>query len=171
MSTELRAAGRRRVEPDPALRLRMQRLLGGASLEPEAMPPCAVLVVRSLGDPLPGRLRPGPADVLPSREWERAVRGALAERYRQAARPARGVVPAGAAAVLFADQAELLAAFARDACAGVAGARWWWAALARGLGGGVEALVRLWLREPHHVPAAVEHLAAWGEAGRVMAAL
>ncbi|HYH82811.1 MAG TPA: hypothetical protein VEX86_23660 [Longimicrobium sp.] len=170
MSTVARGA-RRRAPADPALRLRLQRMLGGAELEPEAMPPSAVLVVRALGDPLPRRLRAGGREARASAEWARAVRGALADRLHAAARPSRGVLPADAEAVLFADQAELLAAFARDACAGVAGARWWWNTLARGLGAPADALATLWLREPRHVPAALEHLAGWGEAGRVAASL
>jgi hypothetical protein len=149
----------------------MQRMLGAAQIEPEAMPPAAILVVRALGDPLPGRMRAEGRDAHASAEWARACRGALSDRLHGAARPSRGVLPADAPAVLFADQAELLASFARDACAGVAGARWWWATVARGLGGSIDALVALWLRDPRHVPAAVEHLAGWGEAERVMAAL
>jgi hypothetical protein len=164
-------APRRRAPADPALRLRLQRMLGAAQIEPEAMPPAAILVVRALGDPLPGRMRAEGRDAHAAAEWARACRGALSDRLHGAARPSRGVLPADAPAVLFADQAELLASFARDACAGVAGARWWWTTVARGLGGSIDALVALWLRDPRHVPAAVEHLAGWGEAERVMAAL
>jgi hypothetical protein len=164
-------APRRRAPADPALRLRLQRMLGAAQIEPESMPSAAILVVRTLGDPLPGRMRAEGRDAHASAEWARACRGALSGQLHGAARPSRGVLPADAPAVLFADQAELLAAFARDACAGVAGARWWWTTVARGLGVSIDALVALWLRDPRHVPAAVEHLAGWGEAERVMAAL
>jgi hypothetical protein len=146
-------------------------MLGAAQIEPEAMPPAAILVVRALGDPLPGRMRAEGRDAHATAEWARACRGALSGHLHGAARPSRGMLPADAPAVLFADQAELLAAFARDACAGVAGARWWWTTVARGLGGSIDALVALWLRDSRHVPAAVEHLAGWGEAERVMAAL
>lgn len=170
MSTLARTP-RRRAPADPALRLRLQRMLGAAQIEPEAMPPAAILVVRALDDPLPGRMRAAGRDAQAAAEWARACRGALSDRLHGAARPSAGVIPADAPAVLFADQAELLAAFARDACAGVAGARWWWATVARGLGGSIDALVALWLRDPRHVPAAVEHLAGWGQAERVMAAL
>lgn len=166
---------RRPAAPRPAdvsTRLRVERLLGAASLEPEGLPPSAILVVRSLADPLPGHIGEGRLEVRAPPEWERAVRGALAERLRAAARPVNGVVAPGAPAVLFADQAELLAAFARDAASGAAAGRWWWAALLRGLGGATLAgLVALWAREARHVPAAVEHLAAWGEAARVMSAI
>jgi hypothetical protein len=152
-------------------RLRVRRLLDAAALEPPGLSPAAVLVVRSLADPLPGRVAPRPGDVRAPPEWERAVRAALAERWRGAARPARGPVPAGAEAVYFADAAEMIAAFARDAVAGEA-ARWWWRALLKGLPGGpVEALAALWAREARYVPAALEHLAATRDAARVVAAL
>jgi hypothetical protein len=157
---------------DAATRLRVQRLLAAAPLEPDGLPPAAVLVVRSLRDPLPGRLHARRASLRAPPEWERAVRGALADRLRGAARPVRGTVTEGAGAVLFADQAELLAAFARDAAAGAAARRWWWAALLRGLpGGDIARLVALCVREARYVPAALAHLSAWGEAERVLAAL
>jgi hypothetical protein len=167
-----RASAAGRGGTDLATRLRVQRLLAGASLEPDDLPPSAILLVRSLPDPLPGRLRPHRAAVRAPPDWERAVRGALAERLRAAARPVHGVVPADAGSVLFADQAESLAAFARDAAAGVAARCWWWAALLRGLpGGDLARLAALWTRDARYVPAALEHLALWGEAERVLAAL
>jgi hypothetical protein len=156
----------------PAARLGVRRLLAAASLEPPGLAPAAILLVRSVSDPLPGRLRPHAAALRAPPEWEAAVRATLAERLRAAARPARGAVPETAAAVLFADQAEVLAAFARDAAAGVARTRWWWAALLRGLPEGESArLTALWARDARYVPAALEHLVAWGAAERVAAAL
>ncbi|WP_420129119.1 hypothetical protein, partial [Longimicrobium sp.] len=91
--------------------------------------------------------------------------------WRGAARPLRGPVPAGAEAVWFADTAELIAAFARDAVGGSV-ARWWWQALLKGLPGGpLASLAALWSREARHVPAALEHLSAGGEGVRIVAAL
>lgn len=158
-----------RAPAGPARRAQVKRLLDAAELEPPGLPPASVLVVRSLS--APGRLAPRAGDVRPPAEWERAVRAALTERWRGAARPLRGPVPAGAQAVWFADTAEMIAAFARDAVGGGV-ARWWWQALLRGLPGGpLAALAALWSREARHVPAALEHLAAAGEAARVAAAL
>lgn len=158
-----------RAPAGAARRAQVKRLLDGAELEPPGLPPSSVLVVRSLS--APGHLVPRPGAVRPPPEWERAVRAALAERWRGAARPLRGPVPAGAEAVWFADTAELIAAFARDAVGGSV-ARWWWQALLKGLPGGpLAALAALWSREARHVPAALEHLAAGGEAVRIVAAL
>src|SRR5687767_12315315 len=84
---------------------------------------------------------------------------------------ALGAVPASAEAVFFADPAEMIAVFARDACAGGL-ARWWWRALLRGLPDGpLAALTAVWSREARHVPAAVQWLAASGGLSPVAAAL
>ena len=158
-----------RTPAGTAAQLRVRRLLAAAELEPPGLPPASVLVVRSLA--APGRVAPRPGEVRPPPEWERAVRAALAERWRGAARPLRAPVPAAADAVWFADTAEMIAAFARDARAGSV-ARWWWQALLKGLPGGpVAAMTALWTREARHVPAALEHLAAAGDAARIVAAL
>jgi hypothetical protein len=139
-----------------------RRLVGAASLRPHELPPAALLCVRRLADPLPGRLSLDPGALLPEPEWERAVAGALAGEVRRAARPARGAVPAGATAVLFADRAELLAALARDWLSGELGSRWWWRMLLR-CGVPVEVEVpRLWQDEPASVPASLEALSANG---------
>lgn len=172
MSTALRRARAADRRPaDVGTRLRVERLVSHAALEPDGLPPSAILVVRSLADPLPGRVSTQAPGVRAPAEWERAVRGALGDHLRQAARPARGVLPDGAPAVLFADTAEMIAVFARDAAAGAAAGRWWWTALLRGLAGSIAPVAALWTREARHVPAALEHLAAWGQAERVLSSL
>ena len=74
-----------------ALGSHVSRWLGTLSLEPWGMPPAAVLVVRRLGDPAPGRIAAHPAAARASSDWERAARTALTECYRNAARPASGL--------------------------------------------------------------------------------
>lgn len=160
----MRAAG-------PEARLAVRRALAGAEVEPAGLPPSSLLVLRSLADPLPGRLSARPETMRPPPEWEAALRASLSERWRHAARPGRGPVPAGANAVYFADPAEMLAAFARDACGGGIEA-WWWRALAKGLpGGALQALSALWRREARHVPAAIALLASTGDVYRVFSSL
>ncbi|HEU0300490.1 MAG TPA: hypothetical protein VFR37_13565, partial [Longimicrobium sp.] len=83
-----------RAPAGPGARLRVQRLLDAAELEPPGLPPASVLVVRTLADPLPGRMAPRPGQAHVPAEWEAAVRAALAGRWRGAARPLRGPVPA-----------------------------------------------------------------------------
>jgi hypothetical protein len=159
----------------PGLRGRLTRLLESADLYPAELPPAAVLIVRRLRDPLPGRLaaRPGALAVEPA--WERAVRGALGELLRGAARPARQPVPAGAAAVVFDDEAEMLACLARDVALGRAAEHWWWrfggpagGTVARSGGWSVAAVLAA---EPRLVPAVLAILAAAGDVALVLRAV
>ena len=133
-------------ETGPAVRRAVVRQLEGAEIAPAGLPPSAVLIVRRLADPLPGRLRRRAHLPRPHPAWERAARGRLEELLRTAARPGRETVPAGAAAVLFSDRAELLATLATDLVAGRHRERWWWRAVLRDrpevAGGGLAALLR-----------------------------
>jgi hypothetical protein len=157
------AVGRLRIRSrggdDLRLRLRVDRVLGGAEILPGRLPQAAILVVRSLTDPLPGRLDPRAA--APSQDWERAVAAALDDRVARAARPASGVVPADADAVVFADRADLLACLARDWCAGALGTRWWWRTLTLAE---PPEVFRAFAHTPEAVPAAIERLARTGAA-------
>jgi len=152
-------------------RLRLESLLSGAELRPSGLPPSAVLCVRRVADPLPGTLRLDTGDARPPPEWERAFVARLERALRDAARPAREAVPAAADAVLFADRSELLACLARDARDGTMWTRWWWRDLDPGLTARADPVVDAWLETPEHVPAALEVLAARGEAVRVVGAL
>ena len=152
-------------------RLRLESLLSGAELRPSGLPPSAVLCVRRVADPLPGALRLDTVDARPPPEWERAFVARLERALRGAARPAREAVPAAADAVLFADRSELLACLARDARDGTMWTRWWWRDLDPGLTARADPVVDAWLETPEHVPAALEVLAARGEAVRVVGAL
>lgn len=144
-------------------RLRLEHRLAGADLRPAGMPSAAVLCVRELADPLPGGLGvDGPA--ADARPWEEACRARLGRILRGAARPAHEPVPAGAEAVLFSDQAELLACLARDSVAGVAWTHWWWRRARARAGAGRDPAVQAWLEAPAHGPAALELLAARGDA-------
>jgi len=153
-----------------ALRLRVARELQGADLTPPALPPAAVLVVRQLTDPLPGRF--GGDRLRPPTEWERAVRDTLAGAARTAARPdERGRLPAAADAVLFTDESELLACLFADRVRGQFVARWWWKSILRRLGLPAEAAqdagtsLEPFLRvRPRELPAAIARLVDWGDA-------
>jgi hypothetical protein len=169
----LRSAG----ADSPALRLRAARQLQAAALAPPGLPPAAVLVVRRLADPMPGRF--GGSRLRPHPEWERAVRDELAALARAAARPdGYGRLPPDAPAVLFGDEAELIACLLGDRARGVMFGHWWWRsvlprlalprALARDAGRDPAPVL---CARPREVPAAVSLLARWGQAGRVAAAL
>ena len=129
-------------------------------LQPPAMPPAAILCVRTLRDPLPRALDLRSRQTPRATRWEAAVRAALGDALRRAGRPARDAMPASADAVLFADRAELLACAARDACRREE--RWWWKHL---LDDAVtpSSVAREWQRTPEAIPAAAELLVARGE--------
>jgi len=143
-----------------------------AALESSHLAPSATLFLRRLRDPLPRRLLASPYSLMPSPAWETALRDVLDRCAHDAARPALGPVPSNANAVLFTDQAELLACLARDLVSGDATRLWWWTALRRSLpSGSLEALVTAWCRHAEAVPAAMEILARQNIAAPVINAI
>jgi hypothetical protein len=162
-------ARRRYPEGDLAVKLRVSHLVESVDFEPRDMPPAAILIVRRFPDPMPRRLRGDASALIPSPVWERAARSALGEIARQAARPAHAAVPSNANAVLFQDQAELLACLSRDLLNGEAGLLWWWRALLRSLPHAASSsLVEAWRRDIRYVPSVLAHLSAHGEAARTV---
>ncbi|HEX8501943.1 MAG TPA: hypothetical protein VF659_15275 [Pyrinomonadaceae bacterium] len=146
-----------------ALRLRLERTLAHANLHPAWLPASAILCVRKLrGESAAASLAPyGRGGASP--EWEREIAARLEALARRAARPAREVVAAGAEAVIFDDQAELLACLVSDWCGGgVETTRWWWQSLF-GVREVSAALMPALLSSPEHVPAALEHLSRAGK--------
>lgn len=141
-----------------ALRLRLGTALATADLLPVGMSPSEVLCVRTLRDPRPGVLRLDRTHGAADRVWQRGVAGALDAARGRAARPACGAVPAGADAVVFADEAELLACLGADWLAGVLATRWWWRSLLVD-GASGSAVCDAWLTRPRQAPAALELLA------------
>lgn len=161
-----------------ATRLRVGRLLESASVRPPGLPPSAVLIVQYMADPLPGRLASGRHALSADTAWQRAAQRELEERFRHAAQPARGTIPANAIAVRFADESELMACLARDICRGLAGQRWWWRVVLRSAWSSVAvgaasdprvgALVQELARQAHLAPATLARLHEWGEAIAVL---
>ena len=161
--------GRLRVHGDTEplrLRLGVERVLGAADLVGARLPPAAVLVVRTLRDPMPGRLDVSRAG--PDRDWEQRVRDDLDDLVLRAARPASGPADPRAPAVVFADRAELLACAWREARHTGRATSWWWRALR------IDDLPRLLLAladAVNAVPAVVVSLEASGELERCTALL
>ena len=143
---------------DPLLlRLRAAHLLETADLIPPNLPPGAILTIRRLVDPLPGRLSLDQAQLTPDQTWQAALTGQLAGLAAHAEQPMRQAVSAGAAAVLFADQAELLACLATDWLAGQLLNRWWWRETLRNRPPG-DAVLAAWLNGLDAAPVALAHL-------------
>jgi hypothetical protein len=80
----------------------------------------ALLVVRRFAS---GRLQP---DSVGMRRFGQAVRGELERVARRARRPWLDPGASGAEAVLFSDEAELVACLVRDWLRGAVAERWWW---------------------------------------------
>lgn len=168
---KLRALGAPRGAP--AVRLAFECLLGSADLRPPTMPPSTVLVVRRMSDPKPGKIAPKLVATRVQSEWERQARHQLAEHYRRAARPAWGPVAESVEAVCFADEAELLACLARDACQGATLHQWWWRAIVRSMAGNrmvtvphevVAVLVQQLHQHAAYLPGVMARLQQWGDA-------
>jgi hypothetical protein len=131
------------------------------------LPPQSVLLLRRLELRLPGHDVNRLPDAATRRQAVGAARDLLAEACRNAVSPAREAAPQGAAAVLFGDEAELLACLARDALAGNLDS-WWWRSL---LGRHFPRWRVAWHERPEAVPAALRLLARAGLERSVLAAL
>src|SRR5258706_2447027 len=148
----------RGVADDPLIaRLRIERVLADTVVGAAGLPPSAILCIHTLADPLPGSIRVRGEATRATALWKRAVRSALDRHAHHAARPGLGPVSSGAAAVLFLDQADLLACLAADWCDGAIAGRWWWRSLFRGVEV-TRMAVAAWQERPEHVPAAFEQL-------------
>lgn len=148
-----------RGEGEPLrLRLGLEGLLGSVDLVGTRLPPAAVLVVRTLRDPLPGRL--DVTSPTPDRAWEQRVRDLLDDLVSSAARPAWGPADPGASAVIFTDRSELLACAWRECLRSGRPTTWWWRALRLD---DVRRVVVALLESPGEVPAVTARLAASGD--------
>jgi hypothetical protein len=161
--TVLRQVGVRTSEPDSVnLRARFERMLAAMDLRPLSLPPAAILCVREMRD-RSGRLKlHAHPDFAAAECWRRTIVSMLDDLAARAARPAHEPVPAGTEAVLFADQAELLACLALDWCRGRFAEHWWWAGLFPS-GSRPSSWVAIWRQHPQFIPAAVQSLAERGE--------
>ena len=142
-----------------SVRLRLQRLLSTADLEPSGMPAAAILLVRHVDDPLPGRVTTGSHDAFTSREWQRAAQAALARCYDEAC-PAAGPVPARhERSALHRSWSELLTCLARDVLLGGLAGTWWWQTWLRATGHPtLDTVVGAWLRDARQIPASMAAL-------------
>lgn len=133
----------------PATRLRAERHLAAVDWQPPGLPLAAVLVLRRITGPALQTDRP-----LPSPDWQAQLQRQTADLYRRAARPALSPAPAGAPAVLFGDEGELLACLTADVLAGRAMEQWYWRAVWPTLPARpAEALAHAWSSRPAALPA------------------
>src|SRR5260370_23349158 len=150
----------------PAVRLRVERLLQTADLQPLALPPDAVLIVRELRCAVPLAL---PA--AQQQRWAESIRRQMSVLYRTATRPAHGASAPEATSVLFADTGEMLICLTRDLVTGRPWQQWYWQQLLRNipLSPG-PALAAAWNAHAMYVPMALGRMDA-SEASRAVALL
>ena len=152
----LRVKGRKL---DPlAAQLRLDNLLQTVELHPAWLPLSAIVCLHRLSDPLPRVLKLQSRTATQSLAWQQAVSAAVQEKIRSAVRPVNAEVSSGATAVIFNDQAELLACLAMDWSEDQLGSHWWWRSLFKDQD--VAGIVPdVWSNAPQYVPAALELLA------------
>src|SRR5215216_3758106 len=143
----------RQVEP-LAAQLRLENVLQTVELHPAWLSPSAIVCVRRLHDPLPHTLDLQDHTASRTSAWRKALSVTVEEKIKCAARPANGEYEADA--VIFQDQAELLASLASDSCEGMVESRWWWRTLFKN---GNFTVFATWARSPEYVPAVLELLA------------
>jgi hypothetical protein len=148
-------------------RLAAEALASAVAEALPALPPQSVLLLRRLELRLPGLDVNRLPDAALRRQTAGVARDLLAVAYRDAVSPAREAAPQSAAAVLFGDEAELLACLARDALAGRLDC-WWWRSL---LGKHFPRWHVAWHERPGAVPAALRLLARAGLERSLLAAL
>lgn len=147
---------------DVARRRRIRRRLEALDARPP-MPPAAMLFVRRLRVEAPAREASRGA-------LEQGIRDSLAQWYERAARPVDGQADPAAEAVVFPDEATMLACLLADIRRGCAAGFWWWQAVWQRMGVPLRAGEILASR-PEHVPAVFRALERMGEAVRVAALL
>ncbi len=155
--TTIRRAAVRGVRLDTiAARRSTERLLVKMPETVPGMGASAVLCVRQMSVHVRSRQRHmQPGSSVLGEEMERLA--------RHAARPVYGPVPPGAAAVLFADHAELLSCLARDYERHLLMQGWWWRVLLPGPSLAAAAM-QMWVSEAAHAPAALARLAGTQDA-------
>lgn len=143
-----------------ATRRSIERALAGVELTPRELSSSAIVCVR--------RLRAERARDHAGR-WADGLPRRIAGMVAAGARPFREVVPADGPAVVFEDEAELLACLAKDWRSGT-GATWWWTALF-GSPANAQLIRRVFLEHARFVPAAIELLLEGRRIGDVVRAM
>jgi len=153
-----------------AFRLKLQSLLSSTDFSLPGISPSAIVFIRSMDDPRPGTLRLVRNDLEGAHLWTDALQESLANKIREAERPASGTVPGKAGCVLFADKAEMLACLAGDWRSGSLRTRWWWKTLFRS-GDESEIVKQVWREHPQYVPVALDLLERQSKAAPFIGAL
>ncbi|WP_320039949.1 hypothetical protein [uncultured Desulfobacter sp.] len=158
----------------PALRLAVTRQLSGFDMNPSGLPPSSVFIVRKLTDPLPGRIRSDVRGAGFDPMWENALLEKLERLSRNAQRPSKGLFFGKPDAVLFNDEAELLACLLIDLTNGRAHQCWWWHSFLKNQWRDVDRsgqVCKFLEDKPHTIPSVLTLLTNWRQALSVISSL
>lgn len=156
---------------EPRLRLGLSNTLNRLELRARGLAPTAILLVRKLADPMPGKLSWNLNHAKRNAEWERAMQDQLDSLHRVAAKPSRGFIPDDCEAVVFSCEAQLLACLAFDMARGVAHAHWCWRLFFKHTplnGDHSKSLFSILGESLNHLPAVFEQLHDWHATATVL---
>lgn len=148
-------------EEAAGVRLAAASLLERMDWHIAGVPPSAILMVRRLEDPLPGKFDPSCVSLQVDASWEKAVKKALRTLYDSAIRPSNGILPSNASAVVFKDKSEMFACMALDLAKRRADQVWLWKVPLRRIMGNDLSVFRLLSQAASLVPAIMAQLSRW----------
>lgn len=114
------------VRDVPALRMGISQMLSSVDFRPTGMSPSAILLVDRIVEKIPSDVAGLQRNIAKTNRWASAFRGRLDDIYRTAIRPQNGQIKTNAKAILFSDQAELIACLCGDIIEGSVSDKWWW---------------------------------------------
>lgn len=135
------------------------------------MSPSAILMVDKIVETMPNSSINGSSSdsrsaLTAKKQWESALKERLDSVYKKALRPHKGRLSGSSKAVVFNDQAELVACLCRDIIEGSANHKWWWRRtyadkfLASSIS---SALTSCLLDNAKSIPMVVDTLAEWDQ--------
>lgn len=150
----------------------MARIISSINLQPDDMPPSAILLIRNFKTDLPAQNLDVPGNKshifsTPNNHWKLEIKDQIEALYRHALKPANMNGAGDEAAVLFADESELIACFIRDALKGSVAKKWWWNRHFGYVHAGSSTqhtYTRHLLSKPFLVPAVIGKLTTWNMA-------
>lgn len=145
---------------------KVSRQIIGSEVESVLMLPSAVLLVKKI------RLDSVHNVQRSQQQLERSLHNQLISYYAQAVQAQHGYIPDSAKAVLFQDEAEMLACLARDISLGQHLNHWWWKTVLSNLPGSAgNNLTSLFCYQVRQLPAMLDYLDFWGEATSILNSL
>ncbi len=141
------------------LRSRIAACLSRTTLHPSDIPPSSILLINKLQCVFPSSTKVKDINSADDQRWMNSMKSELNRLSRNAHSPHGAFIPNTAEAILFSDEAELLASFLSDLAHGEVAHRWWWKHIGRGIRSfGDMALRSMLLPKPNLIPAVVSLL-------------